>query len=44
MHPTVQNLINIQNLVKSKLSDLNQIDRLTKIIAVSKTFNIEHIL
>ena len=44
MHETVQNLINIQNLVKSKLSDLKLIDRSPKIIAVSKTFTLEHIL
>ena len=43
MHKTVQNLINIQNLIKSKLSDLKLIDRSPKIIAVSKTFNLEHI-
>jgi len=44
MHETVQNLINIKNLVKSKLSDLKLIDRSPKIIAVSKTFKLEHIL
>jgi len=44
MHKSVQNLINIQNLVKSKLSDLNKIDRTPKIVAVSKTFKIEDIL
>ena len=43
MHKTVQNLINIQNLIKSKLSDLKLIDRSPKIIAVSKTFKIDHI-
>ena len=43
MHKTVQNLINIENLIKSKLSDLKIIDRSPKIIAVSKTFNLEHI-
>ena len=43
MHKTVQNLINIQNLIKSKLSDLKLIDRPPKIIAVSKTFQLEHI-
>ena len=43
MHETVQNLINIQNLIKSKLSDLKLIDRSPKIIAVSKTFKLEHI-
>ena len=44
MHKSVQNLIDIQNLVKSKLSDLNKIDRTPKIVAVSKTFKIEDIL
>ena len=43
MHKTVQNIINIQNLIKSKLSDLKIIDRTPKIIAVSKTFKLEHI-
>ena len=43
MHKTVQNLINIQNLIKSKLSDLKLLDRSPKIIAVSKTFKLEHI-
>ena len=44
MHKTVQNLISIQSLIKSKLLDLNQKGRIPKIIAVSKTFKIEHIL
>ena len=43
MHKTVKNLINIQNLIKSKLSDLKLIDRSPKIIAVSKTFKLDHI-
>ena len=43
MHKTVKKLINIQNLIKSKLSDLNFIDRSPKIIAVSKTFKLEQI-
>ena len=43
MHKTVKNLINIQNLIKSKLSDLKHIDRSPKIIAVSKTFKIDQI-
>ncbi len=43
MHKTVQNLINIQNLIKSKLLDLKLADRSPKIIAVSKTFKLEHI-
>ena len=43
MHKTVQNLTNIQNLIKSKLSDLKLKDRSPKIIAVSKTFKLDHI-
>ena len=44
MHKTVQNLISIQNLIKSKLTELNEKERIPKIIAVSKTFKIDHIL
>ena len=44
MHKTVQNLILIQNQIKSKLVDLNVKARIPKIIAVSKTFKIDHIL
>ena len=44
MHKTVQNLISIQNQIKSKLVDLNVKERIPKIIAVSKTFKIDHIL
>ena len=44
MHKTVQNLISIQNEIKSKLVDLNVKERIPKIIAVSKTFKIDHIL
>ena len=43
MHNTVQNLIEIENKIKSNLSDL-AINNLPKIIAVSKTFKIEQIL
>ena len=43
MHSTVQNLINIENKIKLKLSNLKN-DNLPKIIAVSKTFKIETIL
>ena len=43
MHKTVQNLISIQNLINSKLEELNEKERIPKIIAVSKTFKIEHI-
>ena len=44
MHTTVKNLIFIQNSIKSKLSNLKDKDRIPKIIAVSKTFKIDHIL
>ena len=44
MHKTVKNLINIKNLIKSNLSELKFLDRPPTIIAVSKTFKIEHIL
>ena len=43
MHHTVQNLINIQNEIKTSLSELN-INNQTKIIAVSKTFSLDKIL
>ena len=44
MHKTVQNLINIQNLIKSKHSLLKNQGTFPKIIAVSKTFKLNHIL
>ena len=44
MHKTVQNLINIQNLIKSKQSVLENNKIIPKIIAVSKTFKLDHIL
>ena len=44
MHETVKNLINIQKCIKSKLIDLKQNSRIPKIIAVSKTFKIDHII
>ena len=43
MHKTVQNLINIQNSIKSKIIELEYKDKIPKIIAVSKTFKINHI-
>jgi len=43
MHNTVQNLIYIEQEVKSKIKDLN-VTRIPKIIAVSKTFTIDRIL
>ena len=43
MHNTVQNLIYIEDEVKSKINDLD-IARIPKIIAVSKTFTMDRIL
>ena len=43
MHNTVQNLIYIEEQIKSKIKDLNY-NRIPKIIAVSKTFTIDRIL
>jgi len=43
MHNSVKNLLNIENQVKSSLSNLKN-SILPKIIAVSKTFNLEEIL
>ena len=43
MHKTVQNLIDIENQLKSSLGDLNK-SNLPKIIAVSKTFKMDNIL
>ena len=43
MHKTIQNLNNIKNSVKSKLLDLNHTSKFPKIIAVSKTFNLDNI-
>ncbi len=44
MHETVKNLINVQKSIKSKFIDLKQNNRIPKIIAVSKTFKIDHII
>ena len=41
-HKTIQNLISIESTIKSSLND-SSIERLPKIIAVSKTFKIEKI-
>ena len=43
MHISVQNLINIENKIKSNLRDSNNIN-LPNIIAVSKTFKIDNII
>ena len=42
MHQSVQNLIDIENKIKSNLNNL-KINQLPKIIAVSKTFSIDKI-
>ena len=44
MHKTVQNLISIQSSINSKLLNLKNKERIPKIIAVSKTFKLDHIL
>ncbi len=44
MHITVQNYLSIQSSIKSKLLDIKEKNRIPKIIAVSKTFKIDHIL
>ena len=44
MHETIKNLISIQSLINSKLLELKEKSRIPKIIAVSKTFKIDHIL
>tara|TARA_B100001057_G_scaffold490006_1_gene577397 strand:+ start:263 stop:922 length:660 start_codon:yes stop_codon:yes gene_type:complete len=43
MHKTVQNLINIENKIKSNLSEFNNTN-LPNIIAVSKTFKIDKMM
>ena len=44
MHETVQNLISIQSSINSKLLNLKNKEKIPKIIAVSKTFKMDHIL
>ena len=44
MHKTVQNLFNIKNQIKSKINELKYNNYDPKIIAVSKTFPISHIM
>ena len=44
MHKTVQNLISIKNSINLKLLNLKNKETIPKIIAVSNTFSIEHIL
>ena len=43
MHNTVKNLIYIKELINSKINELNN-HKIPKIVAVSKTFNIDKIL
>ena len=43
MHITVKNLINLEKNIQSKINNLNYNDYNPKIIAVSKTFKIDHI-
>ena len=43
MHKTVQNLLSIETSINSKLIELKE-EKKPKIIAVSKTFKIDHIL
>ena len=44
MHNTVENLLKINENVKAKFERIGNLSKLPKIIAVSKTFKIEHIL
>ena len=44
MHQTVQNLLNIKSQIKSKINELKYNNYYPKIIAVSKTFPISHII
>ena len=44
MHKTIENLNYIQNQINSKILKLNIINYKPKIIAISKTFKIDHIL
>ena len=44
MHQTVQNLLNIKSQIKSKINELKYNNYYPKIIAVSKTFPINHIM
>ena len=44
MHKTVQNLSNIKNEIKSKINELKYNNYDPQVIAVSKTFSINHIM
>ena len=43
MHETIKNLLKIEEKVKQKVSD-NNLKKVPNIIAVSKTFKIDHII
>ena len=44
MHKAIQNLIEIKKNIKNKLLSKNIEDNIPEVIAVSKTFKIDHIL
>ena len=44
MHKTIENLILIQNEIKSKIIELNLNDYKPKIVAITKAFKLDHIL
>ena len=44
MHYSVENLIQIENKIKSKISELKKNSHIPKIIAISKTFKMNDIL
>ena len=44
MHQTIQNLLNIESQIKSKIRELKYNNYYPKIVAVSKTFPLSHIM
>ena len=44
MHSTIKKLININKQIKSKIANLDNYNIEPKVIAVSKTFKMDHIL
>ena len=44
MHQTIQNLLNIESQIKSKIHELKYNNYYPKIVAVSKTFPLSHIM
>ncbi len=44
MHQTVKNLTYIQSEIQSKISEMNINNYNPKVVAISKTFKIDHIL